>query len=51
MLINAQAGNQVIIWYADDITETEGGKTFQVSTIKLWNSLPNNLKKENTINN
>ena len=31
--------------------ETEGGKTFQFSTIKLWNSLPNNLKKENTIEN
>ena len=31
--------------------ETEGEKTFQVSTIKLWNSPPNDIKKENTIEN
>ena len=30
--------------------ETEGGDSFTVSSIKLWNSLPNSVKKSETSN-
>ena len=39
--------NLVCPWYK---RETEGGRSFTVSSVKLWNSLPNSIKKSESFN-